>query len=208
MNKLNVEIAHIYAHESVGKEQIQSIREYRNHASNIQISEFTTAILIDDYHSSGQIDLDKLIRDLKVEGITPDFLCFESNFVQAAEELLSKIPNHKLSWESFSRSEKRILFLSTNSRKIALKEKTKSGELTYTCAFLSAAWALFRLGLLNVPEDRYISITGKSIASQETLTVLPEKYEKNERKVLDILKAAGMESATSKMNYHFFKEEL
>ena len=77
-------------------------------------------------------------------------------------------------------------------------------DIKYSCALLSAAWVLCRLGEEKIPSDRLVSVRGKSFSAKKIITVLPKEYESSENKSKIILLSAGYEHVLNKIESVYY----
>lgn len=115
----NIEFAHIYADEILGEEQIRSIKILKQVIKklNKQNKKYVLSILVDDYHSTNsQININKLIQEIKSFGIDVDFIGFESKLIKYADSLIKRIPRNKLSVELFDAPQKKVLMLNHHKK--------------------------------------------------------------------------------------------
>jgi hypothetical protein len=196
MKAYDIEFSHMYSDDHFNIEQIQSIIEVKKIIKTKELNpeDVTLTILIDDYNSTNnsfdQMKFKKLLTD--EYGLEIDSLVFESTLIDLANHLLKKIDPNCIHSESFKN--KKVYFLSFNNEKISIKEMI-NGKEKLNCCLLAAAWILYRFGY---------STELNSIQNYNLITILPKKYQSNEEKALNILKACNFDELTNKIFYHFF----
>lgn len=206
----NIEFAHIYADEEPGEEQTESakILKKRIIKLNRENNAFVISILIDDYHPSvHRLDENKMIADFNKKGTEVDFLGYESGFKSTAHNLIRELPRNLLKTELFRHPEREILLLeefhAKDMHKIGLEEDHKTRH-HFTCALLSASWALCRLGIFMPPKGAIRNLTRRNFPAKKILTILPEKYREVEHKALDIIGSTKFKKVLPRIEYEFF----
>lgn len=140
------------------------------------------SILIDDYNFDHSLSLlPKEILDIcNVVG-------FEKSFVSIAEQIISALPTECVNEN---------LYLKDHP--ILIKRKDK-----FSCAILTSAWYLARLGLVEFPKETVIKEKSPATA---IINVLHKKFIKNEKQVIEILKNIYPESV-DKISYCFYDDK-
>lgn len=205
-NVYNIEFSHIYANEPFSGEQLNSIRLAKKKIKEWEKEKipFVTSVLIDDYNVNvSNFDHEKLVSLIEQEGIKVDFVGFESKFGKIAEQLIKEIPNEKTKLEYFNEKQKEVLILNGESRRIGLSE-TYNFSTRHTCAILSAAWSLCRLGVYPIPTKGVINRGSNTFAASKNFTILPKKYAGGETKVREIISLTRFKSFNKKIEYQFF----
>lgn len=204
-----VEFAHIYADSVFGEEQDSSLKimkEYLDRESTPD-SLVVSAILIDDLHVEDKtLDVVDFIRQILRRDIAPDHVVFEGRLAPVAERIVEALEEHSaaLQWESFRKTNKRVLTLKVGSEKIGLKTVWSSGREEWSCAILSAAWSLARAGVFEFPKDSIISLTEAPVVGHRIVSVLHSRYSDVERKVQLILEAGKFEELLPRLELVFF----
>jgi len=203
----NIEFAHMYADESFGDEQIKSIEILKKITSRLKKENktFVISFLIDEFHPTVfKLNENKIIKEFEKQGISIDFIGYESKLGLVADEIIKELPTSMLKIENFNKMEKDVLLLKNHNGKIGLKEDFKF-MYRHTCALLSASWSLCRLGILKIPPDAVCNLTGKIFESKKIITILPEKYHLVEDKVIEIVESTRFKDSIEDMNYKFFE---
>lgn len=199
----HLEFAHIYADDDFGVEQMVSIIHARKVASQFR-GRTISAVLVDDLHiEKNTLDIHDYVKGIKAAGINVDHVAFESRFDVIAEEIIDRIPDEMLSLETFRKENKQVLNLNIDGQKIGLK--SINGEVVHTCAMLSAAWTLCRLGAYEFPHNSVVSFTEAPLSAHHAVSVLHGKYDAVERKVRLIMEAAGHKDMMSKFAHVFYE---
>lgn len=204
MKKVNIEFSHIYSHESFGPEQIQSIEQLKEVIRENKLDDYSTTILIDDYHSpNNEIDYLALVDQIKNHKIHVDFIAFESKFCNLVNELICSLPSSCIKTENFKSSKKKVVFFKKNNVKIPLMEFSDSHQKV-TCVALTCVWILCRLGHFKFPEGSIVSFSTSAPISKQIIGVLPNKYKHSENKVLEVLKESTFHQSVNQIGYNFF----
>lgn len=203
----NVEFAHIYANEKFGSEQIHSIEILKEVLQKLKKENktFVTCILIDEFNPSvSYLDDKRFLKEVKKFGVPVDFIGYESKVVTIGDKLLKELPKSKLKLEHFHNPQKDVLLLQEGGQKIGLREHY---DIMYrhTCALLSAAWTLCRLGKYQIPRGSVKALARKDFKAKKVITILPEKYREGEMKVLEIIGSTKFKARVSDIEYRFFK---
>jgi hypothetical protein len=204
----HIEFSHIYADEEFGEEQISGILKLKEVIENLKAEgkTFITSILIDDFNPVQlKLDEDIFLSKVRSYGVPIDFVAYESKFCPVANKIIKTLPNSNLIFEYFNSSNKEILVLNSNGKKIGLRER-RSMKQKHTCAILSSAWTLCRLGCYNFPKGSLKKLSNKSYQAKEILTILPKKYMKSEDKVIEIIQSAKFSKLLTKVHYVFLAE--
>ncbi|MEF8847377.1 MAG: hypothetical protein V5A57_03055 [Candidatus Paceibacterota bacterium] len=213
----NIEFAHIYSDEEIGKEQLKSAEITKDLVEDLeeQGKSYTTCILIDEYHSEySNFSLDDFLAHFDKKGIPPSYIGYEGQLFDTAESLLKQLPDKVLDSEKMH-SEldyvKEIVSLKGDDRAMKLKEvpETKVQE-DYTCVFLATAWTLLRLGLVRA--QHATQITGltdpKPFPAENLITVIPEKYKSVEERVAEVIKATEYEKYLDNIEHIYFEADV
>lgn len=209
----NIEFAHIYSNEKIGKEQLESVNIVKDLVKKLDKKNktYTLCVLIDEYHPVySNFNLDEFLMRFKKIGILPAYIGYEGELVPSARLLLKQIPKKFLTSKKMHaklKFVKEIVSLKTDYKLVRLKEMpVVKFEEEYTCVFLSSAWSLFRLGLIQ--SKHAIQITGltdpKPFSGQNLITILPKKYEPVEKRVLEVIKATSFKDCVKNIEYVFF----
>lgn len=202
----SIELAHIYADETIGDEQIRSFEEGARviQQLNTNSKSFSVSILIDDYSVPAfTVDTNKLISLAKNQGILVDFIVREARLNSVADFLIKEINPSVLSTEEFAKSGKHSLVLTSQGEKIGIRDYFNSHQKN-TCASLVAVWQLARLGVYELGKEAYIKKSDKPFLATRTITVLPGKYKDNEEKAAIILKNSRYAHLVGNIEHIFF----
>lgn len=205
--EMYLEFAHVYADSIFSEEQDDSLKAMKvyldreSHPTSLVVS----AILIDDLHVEEQtLDVNEFIRCILRRGLAPDHVVFEGRLGPVALELSQRLPADFLSWEKFSKLEKKVLVYQDGDAKIGLLTKYEDGREEWSCAILSAAWSLCRAGVFPFPEDSIIRLTEAPVIGKRIVSVLHTKYQSLEAKVERLIKAAGFDEIINRLEPIFF----
>lgn len=203
---LSIELAHIYADQDFSDEQRMSI----DHAQKV-IDQFksqgavVTTVLIDDLHvEQTSLDVDGYVKTLEEKGIIVDQVVFEGKLSPISDHIIRILPHDRLKWESFKRGQRRVLNFHSDSGEVIGLKIIRDDREEHTCAILSAAWSLCRLGIYPFPPESIMNLTGKSTYGVNVVSVLHGKFEGVERKVLTLIKACGFDLVVPRLNHIFF----
>lgn len=202
----NIEFAHIYADEEFGDEQLKSMELLKKVIAKLDTEgkTFVISILIDEFHPVVyKLDENKIIEEFKRQGVTVDFIGYESKLGSIADEMIKEVPQSMIKLEHFHKPEKEVLMLQESTHKFGLEEKFKFAY-RHTCAMLSCSWSMCRLGIYRIPQDAIRSLTNKQFEAKKLLTILPEKYRSVEDKVIEIVGATKFKGSVKNMEYEFF----
>lgn len=180
--KFSVEFSHIYTNEAFSEEHRQSIQNLKKYLPKLKDEDFQTCVFIDNYNSTEDLlNVDDFLRNLKHEGVRPDYYAFEADMAKYTEQLLAIIQDDRLrkSYERYI-SKKNIL----------------------PCSFMTSIWYLIRLGVF---EKDAIVQNSKDFAPAETLiNILPERFRAVEAKTLEIINSTNNPDAIGKVDYVFY----
>lgn len=198
----NIEFAHIYAGHDFGSEQIQSLGLLKNITNKLEKQKITvqTSILVDD---TNQLLFDEqiLLQKLSTCEIVPNGIFYESTFDSVANQIIQMLPQANVKKIFVKKDSKNIVVYRGEHGQIGLKQE-KDGVTKYTCALLSSAWTLCRLGCFAFPKT---SDTFKQYSvSDNIITILPKKYRANEEKVAELIKATEFRDQLKRVQYEFF----
>lgn len=203
----NIEFAHIYADDSFKEEQAKSIIILKEAISQVkeQNKSFVISNLLDDSHPPVfKLENDKIIKKYQEKGVDIDFIGFESKLGAIADKLIKEIPNSELKYEYFHDPDKQVLMLNEEGKKIGLEDEYEF-MYRHTCALLSAAWTLSRLGVYDIPSKAIYRASNSEFKAKKAITILPKKYKSVEDKVLEILRSTKFEEVIDRMEYKYFE---
>lgn len=182
----NIEFAHIYSNQpKLTEEQIKSSEQTKKIIEKIKDEgkSYVVTLLVDEYHPKfHQLNFNKFLNNLSSLGVKPTYIGYESKMISAARLLLKTIPPDFKDTSKFHpklRIKEDITYLKDGDNKIKLKTRGDIIHFSrYTCAILSAAWVLLRMGVLQAKNA--VELTGltkpKPFAGKEVINVLPKKY--------------------------------
>lgn len=183
----NIEYAHIYADECFGNEHKKSVEQLKKTIQqlNINSTNYTLVILIDEYNSKKQtLNIKQFLKSLKDMGAEPDILGFESKLAPYKKQLLNALD---------LKTKKKYKHYIKKHRKIP-------------CSFLAAIWHLKRLGAIKTKNKELKRITSiqKSFVAKKIITILPQRYQEVEIRAQEIIKASKFKPYAEKMISVFF----
>ncbi len=200
----HLEFAHIYADADFGVEQIVSILHAKKVASQFK-GQTVSAVLVDDLHiDKNTLDVHDFVKGIRAAGLHVDHVAFESRFDVIADQIITCIPEDQLILETFRKTGKQVLNLVVGDQKIGLKTITLEGKV-HTCAMLSAAWTLCRLGAYPFPHNSVVSFTEAPLYAHHAVSVLHDRFDVVERKVRDIMRAAQHTDKLDKFIHVFYE---
>ena len=147
------------------------------------------------------MNIPDFINQLEALGTTIDVVAYESHFIRIADQLITEIPREKLRFEHFH--EREVVILKNNERSIGLKEFSFTTQ-KHTCAILSAAWTLCRLGAYEFPSGSITPRTNKKISAHNIVTILPKKYEATENKMKEIIASTRFAPLLERVEHVYF----
>ena len=130
----NIEFAHFYADQVIGKEQINSIEILNEftHKLNCKNKTFVISILVDEFHTATyKLNKTRIINEFKKHGITLDFIGYESKLAALTEQIVRELPKSMLKHEHFSKPKKEVLILNANNKKVGLEEEFIENQLVF-----------------------------------------------------------------------------
>ena len=184
----NIEFAHIYSDQpNLTDEQIKSAKVTKKLIKKITNDNktFVLTLLVDEYHPEfHKLNFNKFLKKLSSLDVPPTYIAYESKMISAAKLLMKSIPHDMKKTMKFhptiTVNEKITYIVDKTGKKIKLKTKGNVVHFSrYTCAILSTAWVLLRLGVIQAKNA--VELTGmtqpKPFASKNIINVLPKKYE-------------------------------
>ncbi|MBU0894538.1 MAG: hypothetical protein KKF48_01095 [Nanoarchaeota archaeon] len=196
----NIEYAHVYSdEEGLSDEQLRSIEVVKKLVKKLekQGKTYVLTFLIDEYHPEyHKLNFHSYMDKLAKLGASPTYVGYESRMISAAKLLIKSIPKDFTKTPKFHptiKVKEGNSYLKINNKKIKLKTQGKMVHLSrYTCAVLSTAWALLRMGL--VQSKNAVELTGltepKPFAGKKIINVLDRKYAPVEEANKDIIKSS------------------
>lgn len=158
--------------------------------------------MIDDYNPlSITLNEQELLSELTKQGATVDFVAYESQFVGIAEQLIRELPFEQKHRVRFSTRD--TIIWRQAGQTIGLKNYSATTP-KYTCAILSAAWTLCRLGAFPFPAKSISTQTNKTPYAEKIITFLPKKYQATEEKMKQIIAATRFQSLLPRVEHYFF----
>lgn len=204
VSDVNIEFAHIYSDEQLSDEQLKSTELLKQITQNLEKENqiITTSILIDEFNvNSFSLCEKKMVEQLYV---SVDFIGYESRFAQIADLLIKELPTSLLRLEYFNHSQREVLLFSNQANRVGLLEvRNKSNR--HTCAILSAAWTLCRLGVFNIPSGAINRISNKPIYAKKVICILHEKYRRVEEKALALIGATRFSECINQIQHFYFQ---
>ncbi len=203
--QLNIEYSHFYISDGIGAEQRRGLHEASQVLQQINVRN-TLLILIDDKANNDSDQKEHLLtlvnKELSVNDRKPDFIVRESKLIEPAKELLAAIPGQQI-WYRYGQDSCEA-YLKTSRNKARLWRQSIH-SIQFSCALLSAAWLLCRLGELAVPQEAKLTQRQSvSLEAEHALTILPTRYKTLERRCHAILSVTKFSSALSRLSYKYF----
>lgn len=196
----NIEFAHIYSDQKdLTNEQLESARLTKKIVDDLikKNKTFVLTLLVDEYHPEfHKLNFNKFLKKLEKEGVPPTYIAYESRMVSAAKLLMKSIPDNFKKTAKFHPkievTERITSLICKDGREIKLETQGNIIHFSrYTCAILSCAWVLLRLGVIQAKNA--IELTGltqpKPFAGKEVINVLPKKYSSVELANKNIIKS-------------------
>jgi hypothetical protein len=186
-----IEYGHLYVDDLLRKQyNTQSLQQGVMLARQIAGPADTCWVLLDDKALSltdqTKMDVIKQAYDLFEElGLIPQHFHFEKTFSGQATQLIEALPQHCLRWESFHKSNKKVLFYTGSWGKVPLAQHalTDQDELKiihYSCPLLASLWRKYK-------QDNF----------EVSVTVLEKRYQNVELKVSHLLNDSGYKTTGS-----------
>ncbi len=190
-----IELGHIYGGMTPGFEQAETVVIARDLIpSHIRIGDEIDLCVLVDERNQGAFDIPAYRAWIAERGIETAFICYEGRLRDAADALVAMLPSAPLRTEHFRKEGVDKLFLLDRGEKISLGTLRPEG-LQHTCALLSAAWTLCRLGVLPFPVESTLEYAPRFRTYDRTISVLPLLYDTPERHAARIIAATGHERA-------------
>lgn len=190
-----IEIGHIYGGMTPGYEQAETVLIARDLIpSHARLGDEIDLCVLVDERNAGAFDVDAYQVWIAQQGIQTAFICYEGRLRAAADALVAMLPAERLRDEHFRREGVRKRFYVEGPHRISLGSVSEHG-LDHTCALLSAAWTLCRLGILPFPEASTVEYRPRFRGYDRTISVLPLAYDAPERQAARLIAAAGHEPA-------------
>lgn len=191
MVDVSIECAHIYRGDPVSAEHRISAALAAEIIDReiLRGSEVSAVSLIDDYHGQGDFDETCFVGALKEHGVELTHLAYEASFEAPALTLVDWL-GRRLRRESFNQGRRSsLMFRKADGSRFAVLDGLETGAPRPTCALLSAAWMLSRLGYLRPPEGALRPLENAPWVAERIVTVLPEKYRRVEDNVRSLVAA-------------------
>lgn len=181
----NIEYSHFYGHEQYGEEHVHSARIAMETIASLRGHRIGTFVFVDDRACSKSQLANTLLQFERNCPIMPGFIGYESTYGNIAEDIIKQIPAHRLKYQ--------------DGLRLGPIKLMQHADHSYTCAALSAAWMLCRLGMYKHP-----AAVGIMESPDVTITILPKRYERVEENVKKIIRACGREDLLSKIDHIYF----
>lgn len=205
----SIEYSHIYykyADQFITEEHEESIEITKQLMAALESlkKSYCLSVLIDTSMRE-HCRLDEIFQLLDQHGLKPDFIVNESALIDAAGDLVKKIPlkNRKTSKKgdvSF------ILKLKDEEKKFKLIESTKDTDYM-TCPIVATTWQLLRFGKVEVKfsKDDFKAYSNKSFVGNKTFTIIPKKFMRVESDVYDIISSIkSLQKIKKRIKYIFY----
>ena len=210
----NIEFAHIYSNQSsLTDEQRESAKITKKITDRLskKNKSFVLTLLVDEYHPKfHKLNFNKFLKDLDSLGVQPTYIAYESRMISAARMLLKSIPRDLKKTVRFHPQitiNEKITYLTNNKVKIKLKTRGSIIHFSrYTCALLSTAWVLLRLGVIQAKNA--VELTGmtqpKPFAAKNIINVLPRIYEGVEKANKNIILSSQYSHLAKNVKSEYF----
>ncbi len=211
----NIEFAHIYSDQpELTDEQIKSAEVTKKLIKKItdENKTFVLTLLVDEYHPKfHKLNFNRFLEKLCSFGVPPTYIAYESKLISAAKLLMKSIPQDMKKTTKFhptiTVNEKITYLVDKTGKKIKLRTKGSIVHFSrYTCAILSTAWVLLRLGVIQAKNA--VELTGmtkpKPFAAKNIINVLPKKYEGVEIANKNIVLASQYKQFAKNMYSEYF----
>jgi hypothetical protein len=189
-----IEYGHLYVEDLLRKQyNTRSLQQGVTLARQVAGSTDTCWVLLDDKalpltdQARGAViqQANGLFEEL---GLVPQHLHFEKAFAEQAPQLIDALPQHRLRWESFRKSNKQVLFYTGSGVTIPLAQRAITDHdenkiIHYSCPLLASLWRKY-----------------KQQHCEASVTILEEKYQHVEIQVNYLLKDSGYKET----NLHSF----
>lgn len=188
-----IEIGHIYGGMTPGYEQAETIVIAQDLIpSHARLGDEIDLCVLVDERNQGAFDGEAYRTWIAQQGVATAFLCYEGRLRLAADALVAQLPAGDLRTEHFRREGVDKLFYVGGGQRISLGTLHATG-LEHTCALLSAAWTLCRLGVLPFPDASTVEYAPRFRQYDRTISVLPLAYDGPEKQAARLIAAAGHE---------------
>ncbi len=191
--RILIEIGHIYGGMTPGFEQAETVLVARDLIpSHARIGDEIDLCVLVDERNQGVFEIDGYRDWIGRQGIQTAFVCYEGRLRAAADSLVSGLPQEGMRRTRFRRDGCERQFFDDGAGEISLGRIGPTG-LEHTCALLSAAWTLCRLGVLPFPDGSTVAYRDRFARYDRTISVLPLTYDAPERQAARLIAAAGHE---------------
>lgn len=188
MEKVDIEFAHIYTDEIYSQEQEVSIDLLKS-LLLLKADSYIKPrlnILIDDYNPEiHTLNISEFIKTVQEKTeLDIDAIALESKLVKPSSVLIENLEPE--------RRRKIIEYIQTKKK--------------YPCSLLAASWYLIRLGLIDAPDDMFISKNENLNykGTKKIINLLPLKYKMTEESTLDILKKSSFKGCIRRIESIYY----
>ncbi len=185
MTDINIEYAHIYTDQEASDEQRLSVEATLRYLRGLpeRTSTVLTVMVVEYHPKHSNLLLTSYIDFLEDMNLRPHYVVMEGDLRVHAYKVLYSLP----------RRMRRDL-----SRRISSKE-------SFPCSLLTATWYLYRLGCFgNHVPTLQIGIPTPEFFAKRIVTVLPEFYQANENRALEIIEASAWKNWRPCIEYVWF----
>lgn len=205
--KISIEFAHIYGNQQPNSEQEESVQLALDLVENLkQQHEISSVVMIDDYNANMESEFpSNYVSWLKHQGLSPDFVTFESFCIPHAQKLVETFNSIKpggLEDGVYQKETKTYLYL-PNQRKIKLVE-----DGHYQCSLLASILDSAKLGAFPLRgfevNSGNIELETIITPSDLSLVILPSFYEQVEQNAMKILSASSYANYVDKIHHFYF----
>lgn len=199
----HIEFAHCYADDTFSQEHSHAVTELKKYLANrVGDSSCITSVLIDEFNPEhATLDIPAFISMLQKSDAPVDFVAYESKFQDIADQLIAEIPRTELRFEHFHG--RAVMMFDGKRKTIGLKEFSTTRQ-KHTCAILSAAWTLCRLGAYDFPAGSITDHTTKKPRAKKIVTILPETYRATEEKMKQIISSTRFAPLLERVEHVYF----
>ncbi len=199
----HIEFAHCYADDTFTQEHDLAATELKKYLKNhVRNRPYITSVLIDEFNPERTtLDIPAFINMLEKRGASVDFVAYESRFQSIADQLIAEIPRTELRFEHFHG--RAVMVFEGEEKTIGLKEFSTMRQ-KHTCAILSAAWTLCRLGAFDFPIGGITDHATKKPRAKKIVTILPETYRATEEKMKQIIASTRFAPLLERVEHVYF----
>lgn len=198
MPRYSLEVAHVYGDQEFSREQQIGLEYARWFIENVGEENVSVCVMVDDVHAPLELDIEKYVARVQLEGVIVDHVFLESQCISGAIELVSD-PDMRSEIQKFDGGERVQRGFTVDGQWVAMLNGSKP-----TCAAMSAAFSLIRLGGSITP---HIKVSGRPFRNcQEVVNILPQRFMRAEANALAIIAASKWDAHVGLINHIFHPE--